>query len=89
MSIKAKIVNVCVLPLVAYAKVFGRTKELNDGTNGLRFQMLGVVGLWRQRSIQKRYGVTQGDTTVGYHYGYRSVYFEKKGALRMFWNFAG
>ena len=62
-------------------------KELNDGTYGFRFRLGTRDGLYRVRSEKRRYGMTQGDTTIGLHFGRRSVYLEHKGSSRLFWNF--
>ena len=59
-------------------------KELNDGTEGFRFKLLKVDGLYRKRSIKKRYGVSSGATTTGIHFGLRSLYIEKKKTYKHF-----
>jgi len=62
-------------------------KELNDGTQGFRFRLFNRDGLYRKRSTKSRYGMTQGETTIGLHFGKRSLYLEHQGANRLFWNF--
>ena len=62
-------------------------KNLNDGTQGFRFRLFNRDGLYRKRSTKSRYGVTQGDTTLGIHFGKRSLYIENKQTVRHFWNF--
>ena len=65
-------------------------KDLNDGTQGFRFKLLGLDGLYRKRSIKKRYGVASGATTTSIHFGLRSVYLEKKKTYKHFGhNFSG
>ena len=65
-------------------------KDLNDGTYGFRFKLLGLDGLYRKRSIKKRYGVARGATTTSIHFGLRSVYLEKKKTYKHFGhNFSG
>jgi hypothetical protein len=59
-------------------------KDLNDGTYGFRFKLLKVDGLYRKRSIKKRYGLSSGATTTGIHFGLRSVYLEKKKTYKHF-----
>ena len=56
-----------------------KTKSLNDGTNGFRFNVLGLKGLTRKRTTKSRgYKVTLGKCTNALHMGKRSVYFEHK-----------
>ena len=65
-------------------------KDLNDGTYGFRFKLLGLDGLYRKRSTKKRYGVASGATTTSIHFGLRSVYLEKKKTYKHFGhNFSG
>lgn len=51
---------------------------LNDGTQGFRFRLGNKVkGLYRKRSTLKRRGINrQGDTTIAFHWGFRSLYVE-------------
>jgi len=62
-------------------------KNLNDGTQGFRFRLFNRDGLYRKRSTKSRYGMTHGDTTLGLHFGKRSLYIENKQTVRHFWNF--
>lgn len=52
------------------------TLPLNDNTQGFRFHVFNQKGLYRKRSLKKRWGVSSGDTMRGFHFGKRSVYFE-------------
>ena len=54
------------------------TKPLNDGTNGFRFNFVGIKGLTRKRKTTKRFGITTGDCTKALHFGFRSIYIEQK-----------
>ena len=62
-------------------------KDLNDGTHGFRFRLGNRDGLYRKRQVIKRYGLTQGETTTGFHFGKRSLYLEHRQAGQLFWNF--
>lgn len=86
--LKANLMTKVGVVVVAYAKVFGKTKPLNDGTMGYRFDAFGVQGCYRKRSVLKRYGMTKGPTTNGYHHGKVSVYFERGRNEHPFWSFA-
>ena len=65
-----------------------RKKELNDGTNGYRFNSKFVNGLVRNRVMVKRWEITNGHSMIGFHFGYRSLYIQKPRALRKLTNFA-
>ena len=43
------------------------TKPLNDGTNGFRFNFLGVKGLTRKRTTTTRWGKHTGKSMNAYH----------------------
>lgn len=65
------------------------TRPLNDGTSGLRFDIVGIKGLYRKRKIQRRWGVNQnGDTFVQVHLGKRSLYIERLKPARRLYDFA-
>ena len=53
------------------------TKPLNDRTEGFRFNFLGYKGIYRKRKATNRYGKSTGDVMTGYHFGKRSVYFNR------------
>ena len=66
------------------------TKPLNDNTDGFRFQLGKLKGLYRHRSVKMRLGISRGQTMTGYHFGKRSLYIEKRKAERhLGWGFAG
>ena len=54
------------------------TKDLNDGTNGFRFNFAGIKGLTRKRVAVKRWGISTGACMEAIHLGKRSVYVETK-----------
>lgn len=54
------------------------TKDLNDGTNGFRFNFAGIKGLTRKRVSIKRWGISTGACMKAIHLGKRSVYVETK-----------
>jgi len=65
-------------------------KELNDNTQGFRFQVGMFKGLYRKRGMLRRYGIKRGQTMTGYHFGKRSLYIENRKAERhLGWGFAG
>ena len=64
------------------------TRPLNDGTNGFRFDLAGIKGLTRKRSIKRRYGVNKGETMVSFHMGKRSVYVQRFNPVRKLYDFA-
>ena len=67
-----------------------KTAPLNDGTQGNRFVVLGTnKGIYRKRSVKNRLGITKGVTTIGLHFGKRSLFWEHKRALRQFYRIAG
>ena len=52
-----------------------QTKALNDGTNGFRFNILGIKGLTRKRTNKSRgYKVTLGKCMDALHMGKRTIY---------------
>ena len=53
-----------------------RITDLNDGTNGFRFNIAGIKGLTRKRQAIKRYGFKWGDAMTALHLGKRSIYIE-------------
>ena len=69
------------------ARLVGKTAALNDGTTGKRF----AWGLYRvrDRSRKTRYGIKFGPTMVGFHMGIRSLYVERKAAIKRLHHFAG
>ena len=65
-------------------------KELNDNTQGFRFQVGMFKGLYRKRGFKMRLGITRGQTMTGFHFGKRSLYIENRKAERhLGWGFAG
>jgi hypothetical protein len=53
------------------------TKPLNDGTNGFRFNFLGVKGLSRKRKVVSRgFKVRKGECMIAYDMGKRTIYIE-------------
>ena len=68
-------------------------KTLNDGTQGFRFDILGVKGLTRKRQYKSRgFKFKTGSCMKALHLGKRSIYFERKSnkkTERKFFNFAG
>lgn len=65
------------------------TRPLSDGTSGLRFDIIGIKGLYRKRKIQRRWGVNQnGETFVQVHFGKRSLYIEQFKPVRRLYDFA-
>ena len=62
-----------------------KTAGLNDGTQGKRF----AWGLYRKRAVKTRWGVSTGPTMTGIHCGRRSLYVERKAAVRHLHHFAG
>lgn len=68
--------------------MFYKTKPLNDGTNGFRFDVIGIKGLTRKRIMAKRYGIKKGETMRGFHMGKRSVYIELRKPERKLYDFA-
>ena len=69
------------------------TKPLLDGTNGYRFNLMGVKGLTRKRkTVSRGYKITIGECMTAYHIGKRTIYVETdKNTLssRMLRHFAG
>jgi len=61
-------------------------KNLNDGTNGYRFDYVGFKGIYRKRIMKKRWGLTKGDTFRAIHIGKRSLYVEQIFAKRRLWD---
>lgn len=53
-----------------------RIKALNDNTNGFRFNIAGIQGLYRKRQVIRRFGIKRGDSMTGFHFGKRSLYIE-------------
>lgn len=66
-----------------------RINTLNDNTNGFRFNIAGVQGLYRKRVAIRRFGIARGDSMTGFHLGKRSLYIEGGNYRRMLHNFAG
>lgn len=66
-----------------------RINTLNDNTDGFRFNIAGVQGLYRKRSFARRYGVKRGDSMTGLHFGKRSLYLEGGNYRRALHNLAG
>lgn len=66
-----------------------RIKPLNDNTNGFRFNISGLQGLYRKRIAIRRFGITRGDSMTGFHFGKRSLYIEGGKYRRALHNFAG
>jgi hypothetical protein len=66
-----------------------RINTLNDNTNGFRFNIAGVQGLYRKRVAIRRFGITRGDSMTGFHLGKRSLYVEGGMNRRSLWNLAG
>ena len=65
-------------------------KELNDNTQGFRFQVGMFKGLYRKRGFKMRLGITRGQTMTGFHFGKRSLYIENcKAERHLGWGFAG
>ena len=65
-------------------------KELNDNTQGFRFQVGMFKGLYRKRGFKMRLGISRGQTMTGFHFGKRSLYIESRKAERhLGWGFAG
>lgn len=65
-------------------------KELNDNTQGFRFQVGMFKGLYRKRGFKMRLGIKRGQTMTGFHLGKRSLYIENRKAERYLgWGFAG
>ena len=65
-------------------------KELNDNTQGFRFQVGMFKGLYRKRGFKMRLGIKRGQTMTGFHLGKRSLYIENRKAQRhLGWGFAG
>jgi hypothetical protein len=62
-----------------------KTAGLNDGTQGKRFSW----GLYRVRAVKSRWGISTGPTMTGIHCGKRSLYVERKAAVRHLYHFAG
>ena len=62
-----------------------KTAGLNDGTQGKRFSW----GLYRKRAVKSRWGISTGPTMTGIHCGKRSLYVERKAAVRHLHHFAG
>lgn len=66
-----------------------RIKSLNDNTQGFRFNIAGVQGLYRKRQVIRRYGVKRGDSMTALHLGKRSLYIEGGMYRRALHNLAG
>ena len=66
-----------------------RINTLNDNTDGFRFNIAGVQGLYRKRSFTRRYGVKRGDSMTGFHLGKRSLYVEGGNYRHALHNLAG
>jgi len=67
-----------------------RFNSLNDGTKGFRFNVAGVQGLYRKRSVLRRYGINRhGDVMTAYHFGKRSLYIEGGKRRRYLHDLAG
>ena len=68
-------------------------KPLNDGTQGFRFDILGVKGLTRKRQYKSRgFKLKTGSCMKALHLGKRSIYIERKSnkkTERKFCHFAG
>lgn len=64
-------------------------KSLNDGTNGYRFNLSGLRGLYRIRATKRRLGFTSGDSTIGVHIGKLSVYVNRPRGRKLEETFAG
>jgi len=59
------------------------TKPLNDGTNGFRFNFMGLKGQTRKRKPNRKnssrgYNVQSGPCFNWLNVGRRTIYFEKK-----------
>lgn len=66
-----------------------RITSLNDNTNGFRFNIAGLQGLYRKRIAIRRFGIKRGDSMTGFHFGKRSLYIEGGKQRRALHNFAG
>ena len=58
------------------------TKPLNDGTNGFRFNFLGMKGMTRKRkpfraTSSRGYNIQRGECFNIYNLGRRTIYIEK------------
>ena len=58
------------------------TKPTQDGCKGFRFNFLGIKGIYRKRSIIRRWGRQEGACMLSYHFGKRSLYIEKSANTR-------
>jgi len=67
-----------------------KTRPLNDGTQGFRFDVLGNKGIYRKRKNLSRKLAFQavGDTFFALHMGKRSIYLEQTNPLRALHDFA-
>jgi hypothetical protein len=66
------------------------TKSLNDGTQGFRFNVLGLKGLTRKRKRKNNgWKVIAKDCMMIVHMGKRTVYFEHGATIRKLRHFAG
>ena len=66
-----------------------RINTLNDNTNGFRFNIAGLQGLYRKRVSIRRFGIKRGDSMTGFHFGKRSLYIEGGKYRRALHNLAG
>lgn len=58
-------------------KTLVKTLPLNDGTIGIRFDVVGIKGLKRKRIIKRRWGMSVGKTFRAIHIGKTSVYIQR------------
>jgi len=67
------------------------TKPLNDGTQGFRFNLFGRKGLTRKRKEASRgwFKRQAMSSMTAYHFGKRTVYFERVHNPRKLFHFAG
>ena len=72
-----------------YGVYIMRINTLNDNTNGFRFNIAGLQGLYRKRIATRRYGIKRGDSMTGFHFGKRSLYLEGGKYRRALHNLAG
>ena len=66
-----------------------RINTLNDNTNGYRFNIAGLRGLYRKRVSIRRFVIKRGDSMTGFHFGKRSLYSEGGKYRRALHNLAG
>lgn len=66
-----------------------KTRDLNDGTKGKRFEVIGIKGMYRIRKFKKRsFQIDLQDSFASLHYGKFTLHVESGLPARLY-KFAG